>query len=103
LYRDRADSKETQSRARRPHRRRRGLLLPRGQRGDALRVAIVDGAPKVEKKVKTIKLTREIRLIDRNTWAEAIDWLTNTAVAFSDGFGPRIVELDVKGLQKTGA
>ncbi len=53
--------------------------------------------------MKTIKLTREIRLIDRNTWAEAIDWLTNTAVAFSDGFGPRIVELDVKGLQKTGA
>ncbi|MBI1849638.1 MAG: DUF4268 domain-containing protein [Planctomycetes bacterium] len=52
-----------------------------------------------DKRNKRIKLTHEVRLIERGTWQGAIEWLTRTAVAFRETFGPRISEIDVKTLR----
>jgi hypothetical protein len=51
--------------------------------------------PHPDKKFKAIRLMRPTQFLDRSSWPAAMDWLTSTAVAFKQTFGPRIAALDV--------
>jgi uncharacterized protein with ParB-like and HNH nuclease domain len=52
--------------------------------------------PYPDKRVKTIKLTNGINVLDRSQWPEAREWLKKTTIAFYDCFGPRVAQLDLK-------
>ncbi len=47
--------------------------------------------PYPAKKVRTIKLTTPMSLVDRSSWPAAIAWFTDTAAAFKRAFVPRVV------------
>lgn len=51
--------------------------------------------PHPDKKFKAIRLTRATRLSDRESWPEAIAWLTKQTMAFKSAFGPRIARLEI--------
>jgi len=51
--------------------------------------------PHPEKKMKSIKLRKSLAVGDRATWPEAIQWLTQSAIAMKAAFGPRVAQLDL--------
>lgn len=59
--------------------------------------------PSPEKKEKSIRVSRPMRLVDRGTWPEALNWLRDKTVAFRDAFAPRIADIDLRPSEADGA
>ncbi len=52
--------------------------------------------PFPQKRVKTISLTHPADIQDRESWPQAMAWMTRTAAAFHAAFAPRLAQLGAK-------
>jgi hypothetical protein len=58
--------------------------------------------PHPDNQDKIIRLMRPGDLGDRGSWPDLVKWISGTAIAFKDAFGPRIAQLDLSAMEYQG-